>query len=237
MDKKKYVDLNLSHREDWFLEEPVVSLLNEYFFNPTISQASDQNKWLEERKKVLYSMARAIRNGSVPLAKNGPCRIRNVEEIDKVVIHHTGRTILPTDHVLCLLHAMHMINIYIKPRSDKDNPCYGEPLWSGNFKSGRQIFFAYHYLVYPDGTVVNLLNDRLIGGHSGLAEINGTSIAIAFLGNFMEDTPTKEQIYSVEKLLAKYPNCEILGHREVKGSTTCPGNTFLGKDGWKEQLT
>jgi len=95
---------------------------------------------------------------------------------------------------------------------------------------------AYHRVIKGDGTTVQGRPDDTIGAHA--YGINKTSIGITLEGNFQGvDTPTDAQIAALKDnladLKAKYPNAQIIGHRDVAGlvndpsdATDCPGDTL-----------
>ena len=119
-----------------------------------------------------------------------------------------------------------------------DRPVRGEPVWSGHFRQGQMVFFAYHWLIRPDGTCERLLEDSAIGWHAGNWNINTRSIGLALSGNYEHTPPPETQIAAVARLIkTQYPeisSTHILGHRELRSDLTCPGNAFL--NGWKETL-
>jgi len=114
----------------------------------------------------------------------------------------------------------------------------GEPVWSGHFRLGEMVFFAYHWLIRPDGTVERLLEDTAIGWHAGNWAVNTSSVGIALSGDYETNTPPYVQIEATARIIREhYPGVaqgSIAGHREVAGGVTCPGAYFL--HGWKQTL-
>ena len=108
----------------------------------------------------------------------------------------------------------------------------------------RQVFYPYHWLVYPDGSVKQLLRNREIGWHAGNWEVNCRSIAIALVGDYTNSVPSIIVLQAVADIIRTHYRFilkdGIIGHREVKmtapRTTTCPGNLFLGPQGWKQIL-
>lgn len=86
---------------------------------------------------------------------------------------------------------------------------------------------GYHYLVSPDGTVTQLLDEKLIS--NGVRGFNATSINVAYIGGIRKenrkivpaDNRTPEQKAALRELLAKlhakYPEAHIMGHRSIWG--------------------
>lgn len=91
---------------------------------------------------------------------------------------------------------------------------------------------GYHYLVSPDGTVTQLLDEKLVS--NGVQGFNATSINIAYIGGIEKvnrkivpvDNRTPEQKAALLELLktlrARYPDARIMGHRSIWGEDT-PG--------------
>ena len=86
---------------------------------------------------------------------------------------------------------------------------------------------GYHYLVSPDGTVTQLLDEKLVS--NGVQGYNATSINVAYIGGIRKenrkivpvDNRTPEQKAALRELLAKlhakYPDAHIMGHRSIWG--------------------
>lgn len=83
---------------------------------------------------------------------------------------------------------------------------------------------GYHYIVYPSGTVEQLLGeDRTSNGVQGY---NSTSINVAYIGGIDKagkavDNRTEAQKVALTTLLSelkqRYPNAHIMGHRDIWG--------------------
>lgn len=83
---------------------------------------------------------------------------------------------------------------------------------------------GYHYVVFPDGKIENLLAEDKIS--NGVQGYNSTSINVAYVGGIDSkgkacDNRTDLQKTSLANLLAdlkvKYPNAHIMGHRDIWG--------------------
>ena len=81
---------------------------------------------------------------------------------------------------------------------------------------------GYHYVVFPDGTVQQLLNES--GVANGVKGYNSVSIHVAYVGGIDAngkplDNRTeaqKEKLSALLKLIHKrYPTARILGHRDI----------------------
>lgn len=113
-----------------------------------------------------------------------------------------------------------------------------QPVWSGHFRGEQQVFYAYHWLVRNDGSVVRLLDDRYIGWHAGNKNINFRSVAIVLDGQFAESEPSASAVEGIASILKKYyPQIRptgVIGHSEANSQTDCPGKLFLPV--WKEKI-
>ncbi|XP_026168146.1 peptidoglycan recognition protein 5 [Mastacembelus armatus] len=124
----------------------------------------------------------------------------------RVVIHHTA---LPSFKGLteCKNQLVSIQRIHVKERGFDD--------------------IGYNFLVGGDGTLFEGRGWGVVGAHT--KGHNHDSLGIAFMGNFNNDTPSKEAISSVKKLLQSgvsqgflRQDFVLLGHRDL-GSTECPG--------------
>lgn len=83
---------------------------------------------------------------------------------------------------------------------------------------------GYHYVVFPDGKIEQLLDED--GISNGVQGYNSTSINIAYVGGIDKqgrpvDNRTgaqKQQIYTLlQGLKERYPDAHIMGHRDIWG--------------------
>jgi len=155
------------------------------------------------------------------------------EKIDTIVIHHKGRT---KESTLEYIESVEMLNLYVREFITPHTDHFKKPLFSGHIYKGRQTFLAYHYIIYPDGSYENPLKDEYIGWHCGNPDYNKRSIAINIMDTLVDKEPTPKAIETTRKIIQKYQPKEILGHGEIKQNESCPGNTFLGENGWKKKL-
>ncbi|XP_072247863.1 peptidoglycan recognition protein 5 [Leuresthes tenuis] len=89
---------------------------------------------------------------------------------------------------------------------------------------------GYNFLVGGDGTVFEGRGWGVVGAHT--KGHNSNSLGIAFMGNFNNDTPSKEALSSVKQLLLSgvsqgflHPQYVLYGHRDL-GTTACPGENL-----------
>jgi len=217
---------------DWYIR--IEDELRQLFF-PVVHGHSQLKAF---RHQVYELVEELLESSSIPLATCGPNRDEMRRPIDAVVIHHTEEE---PDIRLSKLSAIGLVRQYAFQYLAGDvsgRTVRGEPIWSGHFRQGKMVFFAYHWLVRPDGTAERLLEDAYIGWHAGNWQINTSSIGLALSGNYEEATPPLVQIEAVARLIrTNYPQVtagSIVGHREVVAGITCPGADFL--NGWKQTL-
>ena len=71
-------------------------------------------------------------------------------------------------------------------------------------------------------------------------EVNCRSVAICIDDDLSISEPTDVILEAVAELIkdnySNVPRENILGHREVNLKTECPGNLFLGPNGWKDKF-
>ncbi len=180
-----------------------------------------------------------LNKDEIYLADEGPNQDAERQPIDRVVIHHTSHS-QPYD--LERLNVTHLLNLYAAyyahPYNPNDTKLKGQPIWSNHVRKGRQVFYAYHWLVRRDGRVERLLEDQEIGWQAGNWAINCRSVGLCFDNDYASSSPSEIEIKAMASLIKKhYPNVcreNILGHKEVNPKTTCPGEGFLS--GWKKLL-
>lgn len=216
------------HYPDWYIR-----LKPEYERILAVFQGLDKLQQRKLKHEVYSFFEQALTAKEIFLASDGPNMDKERKDIDTIVIHHTKTFPVTRD----LLSAIHLLRLYTGYHSKTTRP-QGEPLWSGHFYKGTQVFYSYHWLVHEDGKIERLLNDDEIGYQAGNWDVNCRSIAISINANLEERDPTPETIASIKKIIEEhYPTISkdrIIGHREVNVKTICPGNTFI--NGWKTQL-
>lgn len=109
----------------------------------------------------------------------------------------------------------------------------------GLFYWGRIYNLGYHYLILPDGTVIQGRPDRARGAH---ARGYNSYIGICLVGDFSTlhnpdgatgpREPTPAQIQSLVELASRLKGRysiaaeKILLHRDIDSQTECPGDRF-----------
>ncbi|HLI05132.1 MAG TPA: peptidoglycan recognition family protein [Ktedonobacteraceae bacterium] len=217
---------------DWYvrLEEQLRSQLF-----PVVRSDPDLKRF---RHQVYELVEALLEDGTLPLAQNGPEMDEERKPLDTIVIHHTTEE---PDIRLGKLSAIGLVRQYAfqyLANNVLGRPVRGQPIWSGHFRQGKMVFFAYHWLIRPDGKAERLLEDSYIGWHAGNWDINTRSIGIAFSGDYEDSSPPAAQIAAAARLArTQYPQiarARIFGHHEIAAGTTCPGAHFL--HGWKYAL-
>lgn len=223
--------INTFSNSQWYLK--LQDELREYFYDYDGKKENKSQEWLGHREEFIKMVSELLEAGQIALGNKGINWDKERLPIDTIVIHHASR---PPDTPIAVINALGLIRLYAREYSKKGEEQFGQPIWSNHFYKGKPIFIAYHYIIKNDGSYEQILQDNQIGWHCGNWNYNCRSIAICFLDDLKEKFPTDNAIQSARKIIKKYPNCNILGHREIKQSTICPGNLFLGKTGWKKLL-
>jgi hypothetical protein len=227
---KAFWEENLQY-PDWYIR--LAKELNE-IFSPT---AVDEESGMY-RHKIYNLVGEMLRNSRIPLAEKGPDFDKERKPIDIVVVHHTNRDPNTTLETLSGIGLLRQYALDYLKNDVLGYKVYGQPIWSGHFRESKQVFFAYHWLVRPDGTVERLLKDKYIGWHAGNWDTNTRSVGIALSGNYTKSIPTETQLKAVKNLISQYyspiKSKNIIGHCEASKRTICPGKKFLSF--WKDQI-
>jgi hypothetical protein len=181
----------------------------------------------------------ALERDEVALGTSGPDLDRERAVVDTIVIHHTSAE---PGYRISYMNALQMLSIYVpyflNPTVKSEKGLKNQPLWSNHFRDGKPVFYVYHWFVRMDGTTERLLEDKQIGWHAGNWDINCRSVGICLDNDYENKDPEPAMLERLADLIAKnYPKVSperIIGHREAREGTTCPGNGFL--DGWKDEL-
>lgn len=218
---------------DWYLEFNEFKVRAEKTLKPESADMERLNK------QVRHFFEAALKNNQVALAQAGPDLDDQRQPVDTIVIHHTSAK---PGYRLSYLNAVHLLNIYApyfaKPTVKGEEKLQGEPVWSGHFSDGRQVFWGYHWLIRSDGEFIRLLEDDQIGWHAGNWHINRRSAGICLDNDYENACPTDEFLDRLAKHIRQnYPQIRpdrVIGHCEARQGTACPGGHFLSE--WKNKI-
>lgn len=219
----------LVRRPDWYL-----TLQPEYEALFDRARASDPTTGAAIAEPIYDFFEQVLAVGAIALGERGPAWDAQRAPIDTAVIHHTklrpGVTWQRLDAIqLTRVYARYYLNPGAHERHIR-----GRPIHSGHHRDGRQVFYAYHWLVRADGACERLLTDAQTGWQAGDWDVNCRSVAIALDANLEAADPPQPMLRGVAGLLAeRYPGVSperVLGHRQVNRRTTCPGAGW--QDGW-----
>ncbi len=220
------------HSPDWYIR--LEDKLDQLFF-PVVH---DNPQLKAFRNQVYELVEELLESKAIPLAEEGPDLDSERRPVDTIVIHHTEEA---ADMRLGKLSAIGLVRQYARQYLSDNvlgKHVRGEPMWSGHFRNGEMVFFAYHWLIRANGVAERLLEDRYIGWHAGNWDVNTRSVGIALSGNYENGTPPITQIEATARVIREYyahvAKSGIVGHREVTEGITCPGADFLEE--WKEKL-
>jgi hypothetical protein len=182
--------------------------------------------------------------GSAGSAGTGKDLDAERKPIDTIVIHHTSN---PPGMTKERLSGIEVVRLYAPqfagkgPTYDANNEIKGEPIYSGHFRDGIQVFWPYHWMVRTDGTCERLLLDNEIGWQAGNWDVNCRSVAIVFDNDYEDGEPSERELAAAASLIREhYPQVSkenIFGHCEINKKTTCPSKFFLSAgNGWKKKL-
>ncbi len=210
-----------------------------YFKEAQQKLSEESNKADEFRKTIRHFFEKALLEDKVALADHGPNLDEQREPIDTVVIHHTSAE---PGYRLSYMNATQLLNVYapyfMNPTVREERQLKSTAIWSGHFRDGKPSFLIYHWLMRMDGTFERLLDDAQLGWHAGNWDINKRSIGICLDNDYEGRDPTDEILQKLAAHIKKYyPQIskeKIIGHREAREGTICPGANFLTI--WKAKL-
>lgn len=108
----------------------------------------------------------------------------------------------------------------------------GSPLKAANIHTDERDWnnIAYKDFIDFDGTVYECLPDYAKGNHNGTN--NSEAIGICLNGDFTLQAPTKEQLDSLIRRIRYHKGRlssirYLMGHKEYRGHTACPGRLDL----------
>ena len=196
-------------------------------------------KWL--RKQLFHTVQESLKYNRIPLAEEHESFKFDSERepINTLIIHHTeGRPQVDLDELNTQGFLLQYTQDFLKGRPILGQSITDKPVGSGHYRNERQVFYAYHWIIKPNGEAVRLLEDKNIGWHAGNWEVNKRSMGVTLAGNFDNTPPPENQIEGLTKLIrdeyAFINPQKILGHYEINSRKTCPGITFTNS--WREKV-
>ena len=152
------------------------------------------------------------------------------QEIEEIVVHSTGHEGPLT---LPLLSRWGSERLYGNGRRNIWG-CSGHYFHINGVR--REVFWGYHYLIWENLQLTQLLPDSAVGRHAGNFEVNLSSIGIAIEGNFLDNGEPSEEVKTALKaliveLLRRYPTIRrVRSHQDARvhdargrPTTKCPG--------------
>jgi hypothetical protein len=141
--------------------------------------------------------------------------INPMNGIERITIHHAGFVIASKNQADCARVIEAMRKDHTTSRKDAN----GRP-WAD---------IGYHYLIDPAGRIWEGRPIKFQGAH--VSQNNEHNLGIQVMGNFDEQTPTPEQIRTLDAFVAdrmrayRVPVSRVYTHQEIK-STACPGRNL-----------
>lgn len=100
---------------------------------------------------------------------------------------------------------------------------------------------GYHFYVKPDGAVYQTNRLETVSYH--VSNNNDYTVGVCVSGDFTYAPPSDQQVDAASRLVAwlmqelSVPEQNVLGHKEFpQNDTSCPGETWLKKQTWKNTL-
>lgn len=197
-----------------------------------------------DKEKIYDFFEEHLEIGDIFLGKTGKNWDIERKPVDTIIIHHTSNKPGLSKERLSAIELFRLYSsTYATSKQKADPEVCNQPVYSGHFRDGHQVFWTYHWIIRVDGLQERLLLDQETGWQSGNWDINCRSIAIVFDNDFENSRPSNKEMKSAADLIrSKYGQVSkerIFGHREINSSTICPSNFFLSTHdfgGWKEEL-
>ena len=127
--------------------------------------------------------------------------------ITSIVVHHTaGKPSNNSNRVLREINRLHHRKF-------------------SKMRESRGLHISYHFLITPNGKILETRHLNDIGHHAGNWEVNKKSIAICLVGDFSKHRPTKKQVTSLDTLIKRikqdHPVKMIIPHSHSKATLCC----------------
>jgi len=110
----------------------------------------------------------------------------------------------------------------------------------GLYIDGHEYKGNYHYLVYWDGEVKHPVPDERYTYHCGVYNINLTSLAICFIGDYSTVAPDNKALVGakleIEEIKRKFNIKNVFGHKQLY-ATRCPGDWYSLNSIMEAQMT
>ena len=134
---------------------------------------SDRAAYEVEKVKIYDFFEQGLKEDFIVLGTSGKDFDKERGPIDTIVIHHTS---MPSGLSKGRLSGAGLVRLYApqyaSPSYDADRAIQKTAVWSGHFHEGKQIFWAYHWMIRTDGSYVRLLADNETGWQAGNWEVN-----------------------------------------------------------------
>lgn len=216
----------------WYKNEEIIKCLN-------LFKKENLNRY---DKSVKNDFKETLKTSNFFVSKSGYNWDQWRLPIEYAVIHHTSSSPTISLKELNILGLRLYMEQFLKDADVKDKPLYSGHYWFNKaHEKENMTFVSYHYMVRPNGKIIQLTDDSAFLWHAGNLEINKKSIGIALAGKFTDRDPTEEALRSVVKIINEHKINKkgVFGHKEVIrkdiiGETECPGRNFTNI--WKNKL-
>jgi hypothetical protein len=244
----------IQNQADWYRDQEFGKIYNNILSN---GNGTEVNSEQDETWQLIGWFANALAKNLVKLGdvnpgfndddRAGKFAGSAPAPVDTVIVHHTA-----TKENLSVweLEALGLLRLYLphfmstvpngfinfllktNPQLDLTQLAPASGHYVVRDSKEVQSFVGYHYVIYPDGHVENLLDQDHMGFHAGNLKVNIRSYGVAFVGDFSQNAPTPAAQVSFKKLLNLLRNNAIEityldSHTHVNlGVTECPGPWF-----------
>ncbi len=117
-------------------------------------------------------------------------------------------------------------------RSERESITRLNSIRNSHLQRGSEwVDIGYHYIIDPSGRVWQGRPVSIEGAH--VSKTNEHNLGVMLMGNFEQQSPTREQIETLDGFVAsqmrlyRVPVSRVYTHQELKG-TACPGRNLQG---------
>src|SRR5258708_6571661 len=134
------------HREYWESKLCSLDWYNQLEYELTsfiFSMVHDDSELKAWRHQVYELVGEMLEREEIPLATSGPNMDRERKELDTIVLHHTEENPAISLAELSAIGLLRQYGLEYLGNDVLGGQVRGEPIWSGHFRRGKMVFFAY----------------------------------------------------------------------------------------------
>jgi hypothetical protein len=241
---------------NWYDDPELIELHHKLFAG---AAGVEPDKIVEETWEVVEWFAQALAKNEVMLStvkpgfndddRAGKYEGSSPAPVDTVIVHHTATKDTISEWEIDAFGLLRLylpffmntnpngfIKFLVQVHPELSERRLRAPA-SGHYvmRDGKEVqaFAGYHFVIYPGGRTVQLLDKDHMAFHAGNLEVNNRSYGVVFAGAFVDGEPTQEAQTAFKKLMEDLNTSDVKiayldTHKHVRmlGPTDCPGDWF-----------